>query len=77
MHRTPLEFWPDEERHFGGDVYQYRKAPVILQLWPGHHLLDLRLTRDVQALSALSNSTEVVLEASLREEPITLDQGSF
>jgi hypothetical protein len=72
-----LEFWVDEEHHFGGDLYQYRRAPVLLQLPPGLHLLDLRLTRDVRALGGLSNSVEVVLEAELREEPITLDQGSL
>lgn len=72
-----LEFWVDEEHHFGGDLYHYRKAPVLLQLPPGLHLLDLRLTRDVRALGGLSNSVEVVLEAELREEPITLDQGSL
>jgi hypothetical protein len=37
----------------------------------------LRLTPDVRALGALSNSVKVVLEAELCDEPITLDQGSL
>jgi hypothetical protein len=26
------EFWLDKKHHFEGDVYQFCKAPVILQL---------------------------------------------
>lgn len=72
-----LEFWLDGEQYFGGDLYYYHRAPDLLQLSPGHHVLDLRLTRDVRALGGLSNSVEVVLEAEIRDDLITLDQGSL
>lgn len=72
-----LEFWMDKEQHFGGDSYQYWKAPVILQLLPGHHVLDPKLNLDTGALGDLSNSAEVVLEIELREESISLDLNSI
>ena len=48
-----LEFRVDGDHHFGGDYYGFRKAPVILQLSPGLHKLDIRLVRDVRAMGAV------------------------
>lgn len=41
-----LECWVDKEQHLGGDLYYYCKAPVILQLLPGHHVLVPKLNLD-------------------------------
>ncbi len=45
-----LEFWIDDEPYFGGDYYAYRNAPLLLQLPPGHHKVDVRLIYDVRAM---------------------------
>ncbi|KAK2749210.1 hypothetical protein FQN57_006825 [Myotisia sp. PD_48] len=47
-----LEFRIDNELYFGGDFYSYRRAPLLLTLDPGDHLIELRLVRDVRALGA-------------------------
>ena len=47
-----LEYWVDNDRYFGGDLYGFGKAPLVLTLAPGTHSLELRLTRDVRAMSA-------------------------
>ncbi|KAJ5176459.1 uncharacterized protein N7482_002336 [Penicillium canariense] len=73
-----LEFLVDGKPYFGGDLYHYHRAPSLLQLSPGPHVLELRLTRDVRALGGVDNAIEVTIDAELREtEPITLDQGSL
>ena len=43
-----LEFWLDSKRYFGGDYYAYRRAPLVLRLDPGDHILNVRLVRDVR-----------------------------
>ena len=48
-----LEFWIDDELYFGGDLYAYRRAPLILRLDPGLHRIDLRLIRDVRAMGGI------------------------
>ncbi|MCJ1391470.1 hypothetical protein MMC18_004334 [Xylographa bjoerkii] len=45
-----LEFIVDDEPYFGGDFYAYRRAPLVLQLSPGAHRIDVRLVRDVRAM---------------------------
>ncbi len=45
-----LEFRVDNEPFFGGDIYAYRRAPLVLQLKPGNHRIDLRLSRDVRIM---------------------------
>lgn len=72
-----LEFWVDGKPHFGGDLYHYRRAPSLIQLSPGLHVVDLRLTRDVRAQGGLDSSMKVLIEAELRDEPITVDQRSL
>ncbi|KAF2084762.1 hypothetical protein K490DRAFT_75704 [Saccharata proteae CBS 121410] len=52
-----LEFWLDGVRYFGGDMYGFRKAPPVLHLTPGSHRLDLRLVRDVRAMSGVGEPT--------------------
>ncbi|KAF3396272.1 putative secreted protein [Penicillium rolfsii] len=73
-----LEFLVDGEPHFGGDMFQYHRVPSLIELTPGPHVLELRLTRDVRAQGGLSNAIEVTIHAELRgAEPITLVQNSL
>ena len=48
-----LEFWVDDEHYFGGDFYAYRRAPLVLQLDPGSHNVDIRLIRDVRVMGGI------------------------
>lgn len=48
-----LEFWVDDQLHFGGDFYGYRIAPLVLHLEPGCHKVDVRLVRDVRAMGGI------------------------
>ncbi|PGH23117.1 hypothetical protein AJ80_02745 [Polytolypa hystricis UAMH7299] len=52
-----LEFRVDDEPYFGGDFYAYRRAPLIVSLAPGNHVLDIRLVRDVRALGGPEQPT--------------------
>ena len=51
-----LEFWIDNQSYFGGDLYAYRRAPLIVHLVPGSHIIELRLVRDVRAMGGASGS---------------------
>ncbi|KAK5122754.1 hypothetical protein LTR85_003669 [Meristemomyces frigidus] len=48
-----LEFWIDDQHHFGGDFYSYGRAAVTLHLEPGVHRVDVRLVRDVRAMGGV------------------------
>ncbi|TID19962.1 hypothetical protein E6O75_ATG07422 [Venturia nashicola] len=52
-----LEYAVDGVRTFGGDFYSFRKAPLVLHLDPGRHVIDLRLVRDVRAFGGVSTPT--------------------
>ncbi|KAI4727893.1 hypothetical protein E4T49_04322 [Aureobasidium sp. EXF-10728] len=59
-----LEFYLDGHHHFGGDYYAFRKAPIVLHLEPGDHIIDLRFVRDVRAMGGVGSPTiELHLEA--------------
>ena len=58
-----LEFWVDGTPHFGGDMYAYRRAPLVLQLGPGDHRIDIRIIRDLRAMGSSGANVEVKLEA--------------
>lgn len=61
-----LEFHVNGTHHFGGDFYAFRKAPLVLQLDPGNHTIDIRLIRDVRAMGGVGDPTiDVQLEARL------------
>ncbi|KAI9699360.1 MAG: hypothetical protein M1836_002971 [Candelina mexicana] len=61
-----LEFWIDNNSYFGGDVYAYRRSPLVLQLDPGPHRIDIRLVRDVRSLGGLREPTiRIELEAQV------------
>jgi predicted esterase len=70
-----LEYALDGVRHFGGDFYTFRKAPVVLHLSPGRHVIDLRLVRDVRSMGGVgSPSIDVNLE--LRAVSSELEMGN-
>ena len=59
-----LEFYLDGVHHFGGDYYAFRKAPIVLHLEPGDHIIDLRFVRDVRAMGGIGPPTiDIQLEA--------------
>ncbi|KAK1141997.1 hypothetical protein N8T08_008320 [Aspergillus melleus] len=73
-----LEFSINGQRHFGGDVYGYHKAPIILSLPPGDSVLELRLVRDVRAMGGIGEPTiEVTMEADIRHDHLTVDEHSL
>lgn len=68
-----LEFHLDGVRYFGGDFYSYQRAPLVLQLTPGKHYLDLRLVRDVRAMGGVGIPTiEISLSAELSSQDLQL-----
>lgn len=61
-----LEFWIDDNLFFGGDLYAYRRAPLVLQLKPGNHRVDLRLIRDIRIMGGIGEPKITVrLEAHI------------
>ncbi|CAD0112557.1 unnamed protein product [Aureobasidium uvarum] len=59
-----LEFYLDGQHHFGGDYYAFRRAPLVLHLEPGDHIIDLRFVRDVRAMGGVGSPTiDMHLEA--------------
>lgn len=50
-----LEFRVDGALYFGGDFYSYRRAPLILDLNPGVHTIDIRFVYDIRARGGSDN----------------------
>ncbi|KAK6399035.1 hypothetical protein LTR65_000593 [Meristemomyces frigidus] len=48
-----LEYRIDDHHYFGGDFYSFGRAAVTLRLEPGVHRIDVRLVRDVRAMSGV------------------------
>ena len=70
-----LEFSIDNKRYFGGDFYTYRRAPLVLQLCPGMHTVDIRLIRDVRAMGGVGAPTTTIrIEAILSNESLFVDE---
>ena len=65
-----LEYTVDGEHYFGGDFYAYRRAPLVLQLTPGVHQLDVRLIRDVRAMGGVGKP---LLHVNIKVELSTND----
>ncbi|KAL4788411.1 hypothetical protein BJX76DRAFT_315562 [Aspergillus varians] len=73
-----LDLFIDGRRYFGGDFYSYRRAPLILSLTPGEHVVELRLIRDVRAIGGQAEPTiNVVFETELRYSVLTIDERSI
>lgn len=62
------EYRIDNKSYFGGDFFGFRRAPLLLDLSPGTHTVDLRVVRDVRALGAVGepyiNVTHIAQELS-------------
>ena len=68
------EFWINNKPYFGGDFYAYRNAPLVLQLDPGYHKIELRLIRDVRAMGGDGEPTiQVELDVQRSEGNLALD----
>ena len=73
-----LEFRVDNKSYFGGDFYGFRRAPVVLELSPGDHRIDVRLVRDVRAMGGSDKATiAVTLEAHIVHHTLTVVEGSM
>jgi len=70
-----IEYAIDGVRVFGGDLYRFRRAPLVLYLDGGEHTVDLRLIRDVRVLGGVGDPTvRSTLEfQTVIDEVITLD----
>lgn len=60
-----LEFYVDNALYFGGDFYAYQRAPLVLHLTPGPHIIDIRIVRDVRATGGIGNP---IVNMTLRVE---------
>lgn len=73
-----LEFWIDNEHYFGGDFYEFRKAPLVLHLEPGEHVIDVRIVREVRAMGGVGEPTvSIGLEAGISEGGLKAVDGSL
>lgn len=73
-----LEYAVDGVRTFGGDFYSFRKAPLVLHLNPGKHIIDLRLVRDVRAFGGVGAPTiDADLEARVVPSDSTIPSGEI
>ncbi|KAF2672220.1 hypothetical protein BT63DRAFT_191683 [Microthyrium microscopicum] len=71
-----LEFVVDGKRYFGGDFFAYRRAPAVLKLKAGTHVVDVRLVRDVRAMGGVGEpSIQIKMEAKVaRDEGLEIGE---
>ena len=69
-----LEFRIDNEKHFGGDFYAFRRAPLVLHLTPGPHQVDIRLLRDIRLMGG-ANGSVIPIEIRAQTTKATLSIG--
>ena len=68
-----LEFWVDDNHYFGGDYYAYQRQPVMLDLRPGEHRVELRLIRDVRVMGGVAQpNLNIQLSAALCPETLVV-----
>jgi hypothetical protein len=75
-----LEVIIDGRRHFGGDFYSFRRAPVVLKIYPGEHVLhtiDVRLIRDVRSMGGNDRGIGVQLEVQAFKTGVELVESSL
>ncbi|KMU73965.1 hypothetical protein CISG_03943 [Coccidioides immitis RMSCC 3703] len=63
-----LELRIDGELYFGGDFYAFRRAPLILDLDPGVHTIELRLFYDIRALGG-SDDPQIIAAVEFKPIP--------
>ncbi|KAL9620276.1 MAG: hypothetical protein Q9160_005175 [Pyrenula sp. 1 TL-2023] len=73
------EYTVNGDKVFGGDLYGFRRAPLVLTLRPGPNQIDLRIYRDVRAFGGAAEQPVLVhleareLDASpLVEDPVLI-----
>jgi hypothetical protein len=75
-----LEVIVNGRRHFGGDFYSFRRAPIVFRVLPGEHVLhqiDVRLIRDVRAMGGNDANIDVQLEVQAVKTDVELVQDSL
>jgi hypothetical protein len=75
-----LEVVIDGERHFGGDFYSLRRAPLVLKIYPGEHVLhtiDVHLIRDLRVFGGNNTGIEVQLEVQAVNSGVELVESSL
>ena len=60
-----LELRVDELDVFGGDFYTFRRAPLVVTLSPGRHVIDIRLVREIRSMGGADSAMTVSLEAQV------------
>ena len=73
-----MEFWLDGTRHhFGGDVYEYRRAPALIaQLKPGTHRIDAKAINEIRMFGGRRPpkiDIEIKVEILKDADPVILD----
>ena len=63
-----MEYAIDGNRVFGGDMYGFKRTPLIMSLEPGSHIIDLRLIRDVRAMGGIG-LPNIQVDLELRTVP--------
>ncbi|KAF2156221.1 hypothetical protein K461DRAFT_221723 [Myriangium duriaei CBS 260.36] len=72
--KNVIEFYIDGQHYFGGDMYAFGKAPVVLKLSPGQHRLDIRLIRDVRAMGGIGDpAISISVQARLSSSQLHID----
>jgi hypothetical protein len=72
-----VELAVNNKSFFGGDLYGFHRAPLILNLDPGENKVDLRLIRDVRAMGGTgSNTISIELNVQLFKAVLKVIEGS-
>jgi hypothetical protein len=73
-----LELCVDGRPVWGGDFFAFRRAPVVLWLQPGRHVVEVRLVRDVRSMGGLEGvpALDVAIEAKEVEDVLEVREGS-
>lgn len=62
-----VEVWIDEDYYFGGDFYGFQRAPLLLTLSPGEHLIEIRLIHEVRSMGGIGDP---ITNIRLQLEPV-------
>jgi hypothetical protein len=73
-----LELCVDGRSVWGGDFFGFQRAPVVLWLVPGRHVVEIRLVRDVRSMGGVDvvPAVDVALEVREVDSVLTVREGS-
>jgi hypothetical protein len=73
-----LEMRVDRKTLWGGDFFVLRRAPVVLWLEPGPHVVEIRLVRDLRSMGGVDAvpAVDVALEVREVESVLAVRHGS-